>query len=309
MEKIKNKTEESIVEQKIDLQAGLAIVFTLIFWASAFAGIKVGLTAYSPGHLVLLRFLTASAVLLLYAFLVRMPFPEKKDIPQLLILGFIGITIYHLCLTFGEVKVAAGSASLLIASAPIFTAILAKFILKEGISLWGWAGILISFLGISLIVRGEGGAVSFEPATFLILLSAICTSIFFVFQKPLLKKYSALQFTAYAIWGGTLFLLIYIDGLLQNIKEAPLGATMAIVYMGIFPAALAYVTWAYALSRASATVMGSYLNVSPVIAIFIAWIWLGEIPTWLTLIGGSLALIGVVLVNVWGKENRGKHKK
>ena len=79
--------------------------------------------------------------------------------------------------------------------------------------------------------------------------------------------------------------------------------------MGIFPAALAYVTWAYALSRTPASVMGSYLNVSPVIAILIAWIWLGEIPTWLTLIGGSLALIGVVLVNVWGKESKGKNKR
>ena len=305
MNKTKNKTKENIVEQKIDLRAGIAIVATLIFWASAFAGIKVGLTAYSPGHLVLLRFLTASAVLLLYSFLVRMPFPEKKDIPQLFLLGFIGITVYHLSLTYGELKVAAGSASLLISSAPIFTAILAKIILKEDISVWGWVGILISFLGISLIVRGEGGAVSFEPATFLILLSAVCTSIFFVFQKPLLKKYSALQFTAYAIWGGTLFQLVYISGLLQNIKQAPLGATMTIVYMGIFPAALAYVTWAYALSRASASVMGSYLNISPVIAILIAWFWLGEIPTWLTLIGGSLALIGVVLVNVWGKEKQG----
>lgn len=188
MEKINNKTEENIAEQKIDLRVGIAIVATLIFWASTFAGIKVGLTAYNPGHLVLLRFLTASVVLLLYAFLVRMPFPDKKDIPILLLLGFIGITVYNLSLTYGEIKVAAGSASLLIASAPIFTAILAKFILKEDISIWGWVGILISFLGISLIVRGEGGAVSFEPAAFLILLSAICISTFFVFQKPLLKS-------------------------------------------------------------------------------------------------------------------------
>lgn len=308
MEKINNKTEENIAEQKIDLRVGIAIVATLIFWASTFAGIKVGLTAYNPGHLVLLRFLTASVVLLLYAFLVRMPFPDKKDIPILLLLGFIGITVYNLSLTYGEIKVAAGSASLLIASAPIFTAILAKFILKEDISIWGWVGILISFLGISLIVRGEGGAVSFEPAAFLILLSAICISTFFVFQKPLLKKYSALQFTAYVIWSGTLFQLVFIGGLLQNIKEAPFGATITIVYMGIFPAALAYVTWAYALSRAPVSVMGSYLNISPVIAMLIAWIWLGEIPTRLTLIGGSLALIGVALVNICGKANRGKIK-
>ena len=78
----------------------------------------------------------------MYAIITRMPLPEKRDIPMLLFLGFIGITIYHLALTFGEVKVTAGSASLLIASAPIFTAILAIFILKERISVWGWIGVL-----------------------------------------------------------------------------------------------------------------------------------------------------------------------
>ncbi|MEA2088195.1 MAG: DMT family transporter, partial [Candidatus Caldatribacteriota bacterium] len=128
----------------IDFRILMAITFTLIFWASAFAGIRVGLKAYSPGNLVLLRFLTASIVLLVYAIITRMPLPERKDLPAIFFLGFIGITVYHLALTYGELKVTAGSASLLIASAPIFTAILAMFILKEKIKIWGWIGILIS---------------------------------------------------------------------------------------------------------------------------------------------------------------------
>lgn len=200
---VTNNRKEKI-KKKIDFRVGLAIVSTLLFWASAFAGIKVGLEDYNPGNLVLLRFLTASVVLLFYAFMIRMPLPEIKDIPNLLLLGFIGITIYHLSLTYGELKVSAGSASLLIGSAPVFTVFLAIIFLKERLSVWGWVGVLLGFFGISLIVRGEGSSISFEPATFLVLLSAICTSIFFVFQKPFLKKYSPLQFTAYAIWGGDL---------------------------------------------------------------------------------------------------------
>jgi len=137
----------------IDFRIIMAITVTLIFWASAFAGIRAGLKAYSPGNLVLFRFLTASIVLL----------------------GFIGITVYHLALTFGELKVTAGSASILIASAPIFTAILAMFILKEKINTWGWTGIVISFLGVSLVAIGEGEGVRFEPAALLILLAAIST--------------------------------------------------------------------------------------------------------------------------------------
>jgi drug/metabolite transporter (DMT)-like permease len=296
-----NKDLKRIPEKKIDLPVVLAIAVTLIFWASAFAGIKVGLKAYNPGDLVLLRFLTASVALFVYAFITRMSLPEKKDIPMLLFLGFIGITVYHLALTYGELKVTAGSASLLIASAPVFTAVLAMFILKEKISVWGWAGVFLSFFGIGLVAIGEGSSVSFEPAAFLIILSAVSTSFFFVLQKPYLKKYSPLQFTAYAIWGGTLFQLVFLGGLFEKILVAPLESTLAIVYMGIFPAALAYVSWAYVLSRIPASVAGSYLYLSPVLAIFIAWIWLSEVPTFLSLIGGCLALTGVIIVNIWGK--------
>jgi drug/metabolite transporter (DMT)-like permease len=97
--------EEKQEKVSIDFRIIMAIAFTLIFWASAFAGIRAGLKAYSPGNLVLFRFLTASIVLLVYAIITRMPLPEKKDLPVIFFLGFIGITVYHLALTYGELKV------------------------------------------------------------------------------------------------------------------------------------------------------------------------------------------------------------
>lgn len=278
-----------------------ALGVTLVFWASAFAGIRAGLEAYAPGHLALFRFLVASAVLVGYAALTRMRMPEVRDLPAILLLGFLGITVYHVALAYGEVSVTAGAASLLIASGPVFTAFLANVFLGERLNVWGWLGIAVSFLGVALVALGEGEGVRFDQGAFLILLAAFSTSLYFVFQKPYLKKYNALQFTSYTIWSGTFFMLAFLPGLAHSIQVAPLDATLAVVYLGVFPAALAYVTWTYALSRAPASIATSFLYLSPVLAILIAWLWLGEIPLVLSMVGGFLTLLGVVLTNTRGR--------
>lgn len=289
------------MRSRADTRTLIAIGVTLFFWASAFAGIRVGLSAYAPGHLALFRFLVASAVLAVYAVVIRMPLPQVRDLPVILLLGFLGITVYHVALSHGEVTVTAGAASLLIGSGPVFTALLATLFLGERLKVWGWLGIAISFSGVALIALGEGEGVRLDPGAFLILLAALATSLYFVFQKPYLKKYSALQFAAYTIWAGTLFMLIYLPGLASGVRSAPLGATLAVVYLGVFPAALAYVTWTYALSRSPASIAASFLYLSPVLATLIAWVWLREVPAVLSLAGGGLSLCGVVLVNTRGR--------
>ncbi len=285
----------------IDAPALAAMVTTIVFWAAAFAAIRAGLVAYGPGHLALLRFLIASVVLAAYGAFTGMRLPRLKDVPPIAALGLIGITGYHVPLSFGEITVTAGAASLLIASSPVFTALFATSLLKERLKVWGWAGILISFGGAALIAVGEGEAMGFDVNALLILVAAVCTAFYSVLQKPLFTRYSPLEFTAYAIWAGTFFMLVFAPGLFETVQTAPLDATLAIVFLGIFPAALSYVTWSYTLSRAPASKAATSLYLIPAMAILIAWGWLGEVPSIISLIGGGVALGGVIMVNTLGR--------
>jgi drug/metabolite transporter (DMT)-like permease len=288
----------------------LAIAGVLLLWSSAFAGIRAGLRltpagtlgagGYGPGELALLRFGTASAVLALYALAIRMRLPALADLPRICLASVLGISIYHVALNFGEVTVHAGAASLLIAAGPVFTALLSVLFLQERLTRTGWGGILLAFAGVALIALSGGGGLRFTPGALLILLAAAVAAAHSILSKQCLRRYAALEFTSYVIWTGTLPLLIFVPGLLRQLPVAAPAATFAVIYLGIFPAAIAYVLWNHALSRMPASLLSSFLYLSPVLAIFIAWLWLGEVPTPLTFLGGAIAIAGVVLVQTKG---------
>ncbi len=274
-----------------------ALAATVLLWASAYAGIRVGLAEYGPGQVALFRLLTASVVLALYALLTRMRLPEARDLPAVLLLGFLAFTVYHAALNFGERTVGAGAAGVLIATAPVITALLAAGFLREMIKPLGQFGMGLSFAGAALISVDEGRGFSLDPGAFLILLSAVCVSVYFVFQKPYLEKYGALAFTTYTIWAGTLFALIYLPGLVAQVGAASADVTLTMVYLGVFSTAVAYVTYAYAFSRMDASVAASFLYLVPVLAYLIAWGWIGETPSLMSVVGGVIVLAGVFLVN------------
>jgi drug/metabolite transporter (DMT)-like permease/GNAT superfamily N-acetyltransferase len=287
-----------------DPKAVAAALTTLVVWSSAFAGISVVVGpggGYGPGQAALLRFLVASTTMALVAVVTRMRLPRLKDLPIIAAAAIFGITLYHLGFTFGETKVSAGAAALIIASGPIWTALLAIAFLGERLNRWGWAGVALAFSGVTAIAFGEGGGFHFQPMALLVLGASISTAIYFVIGKKPLRTYSSLQFTSYVIWIGTVPMLFFLPGLLRQLPVAPVSSTWTIVFLGVFPGALAYFLWSYALARMPASTTASFLYAQPVLATFVSWVWQGVVPAPVTLAGGALALLGVVLVQTKGR--------
>ncbi|MDX1901046.1 MAG: DMT family transporter [Gammaproteobacteria bacterium] len=276
----------------------IALASAILLWASAFVGIRAGLESYSPGGLALLRFMIASICMLIIQ--TRLPMRTRvswRDRGLLLLIGMFGLGVYNITLNQGEIQVASGIASFIISQSPVVTLVLAILFLGETLSSRMVIGMSISIFGVGLIALGETKSFGLNIGVFYILIATFAGGIYSVVQKPFLKKYHAIEVTAWIIWGATLFLMIWLPNMLTEIKTATFAATAWIVYLGIFPAALGYIAWSYGLKDIPASSAANALYFLPIVATFLGWIILGEVPVLLSLLGGFIALFGVWIVN------------
>jgi drug/metabolite transporter (DMT)-like permease len=278
----------------------LIALLAVVLWGSAPVAIRVALTGYGPGQLAALRFVIATLVLVGYGVSTGLARPSRQDSGHLVLAGIVGITIYNVVLNYGLKTVSAGAASFLVASTPIWTALLAVIFLHERLNWIGWTGIAISFLGIGWIARQRGHGLEFSPGAIFIGLNAVGYGVYMILQKRLLARLSPLAFTTYAFIAGTILLLPFGGGWMTAVRSASMQATLALLYLGVFPAAIANVAWAWAMRNVPAARISSFLYLMPIATILIGWAWIDEVPTLSIWIGGTLALLGVLLVNVWG---------
>jgi len=281
--------------QRLDGRTAAAAGVAIVIWSSAFAAIAYGLKAFTPAELSLLRFLIASAVLIVPVALGAIRLPPLRDWPAIMLLGFAGITLYQLTLGYALTRMSVGAAAVVIALAPGVTAALAAFRLGERISRSTLIGLAISFGGVVLITVGSGRDLKFEPMTLLALVAVLATSFYFVWQKPLLARTSTAGFTVASIFAGTLGLIPFGLDLPAKIATVSHAQLWSAAYLGIAPTIFGYFLWNFALSRAPAAKVSSFMYVQPLVASVIAWAWLGQVPTMLTAVGGVLAIGGVVL--------------
>jgi drug/metabolite transporter (DMT)-like permease len=271
-----------------------AALVTVVLWASAFVGIRAAGEDISPGPLTLGRLLVAAVVLGLLVAARRDALPPRADLGRLLACGLLWLAGYNVLLNAAEQRIDAGTASMLVNVGPVLIALLAGLLLHEGFPRPLLVGCAIAFAGavvIGLASAEQGVDAGWGAA--LCLAAAVAYSGGVVAQKPLLERTSALQITFLACVIGAAACLPFAGTLADEARAAPASSLAWTVYLGVFPTAIGFTTWAYALRRTSAGKMGATTYLVPPVAILMAWALLGETPPALALLGGVLCLVGV----------------
>ena len=281
-----------------DTIAMFAIGVTIVAWASAFPAIRAGLEAFGPLELGAVRFAIAAVPSALFLLWMRPALPAWAEVWRFVFGGLGFVALYTAFLNYGELTVSAGAASFIINVSPIITAALAMMLLGERFSAYAWAGTALSFAGIGIIALGEGEGLSLDRGALFILASALLTSANTIVQKPLFARHKPLTVSAANMVIGALFLLPFLPAGIAQLETAPADGIAAAIYLGIVPSLVAYGSWAVALSRLPASRASNFLYAVPPVATIIGFVWLGEVPGALGIVGGLLALAGVAIVNL-----------
>ena len=225
---------------------------------------------------------------------------DRSDWPKLLLLGFCGVSVYHLALNYGEQHVSADLASLIVASMPVMVALLSRAVLHEEVNTTRWVGIGIALAGVLvLILLGTGGvnlhAESLTGAA-VVVLAPTAWAVYTVVSKPLVAKYGPLRLTMLAMVTGTVLLApVGIPASLRDMGNLTGSDWGWLAFLAFGCSTYAYTVWFYALGKMPASSLAPWVYFVPGSAIVWAAIVLGEGITPFLVLGGAMVLGGVIL--------------
>ena len=273
-----------------------ALGVTLVLWSSAFVAIRHLGHDVTPGALSLGRLLVASLALTVLLLRSRRSRLSRDEVLLLLLCGVAWFGIYNVALNDSERRIDAATAAMLVQVGPIVVALLAALFLGERLTGWLLAGIGVAFGGVVVIgsaMRGEGGAN--VNGVLLALLAAVTYAIGVVSQKVLLRRLSGLEVVCYACWIGVVVCLPWSGDLVGVVRHGDAADLGWIAYLGLFPTALAFSLWAFALRHTDAGKQAITTFLVPGITALMAWALLEEVPPVLAFLGGALCIVGVVV--------------
>lgn len=274
-------------------------------WGASFIATKIALRDVSPATVVWLRFLIGSLILGLTMFIRRQAaLPSMRDLAYFAVLGFIGITFHQWLQSTGLVTAQASTTAWIVATTPVFIALLGWIFLKEYLGWWGVLGIVLATFGVLLVVSaGEISSIGLgefgTPGDFLILISAVNWAVFSILSRKGLQTHPVMRMLFYIMAFGWLFstpLFIASSGPTE-ISNLTLQGWLSIAFLGIFASGLAYIFWFDALHILPTTQVGAFLYLEPIVAVIVAAAVLSEPVLLISLFGGLIILIGVWLVN------------
>ncbi|HEY6396825.1 MAG TPA: DMT family transporter [Solirubrobacteraceae bacterium] len=283
-------------ERTEDAPALAAALLAVLLWASAFVAIRYVDRWLAPGALALGRLLIGSLGLGVVVLIRREPLPGPRVMARIALCGLLWFGMYNVVLNEAELRVDAGTTALLVNTGPIIIAILAGPLLKEGFPPRLLLGCLVSFGGAALIAAAASGTGAQGGwGAVLCVVAALAYAGGVIAQKPALRSASALSVTWLACTVGAVCCLPYAPELVTQVGRGQASTVGWVIYLGLAPTAVGFVSWAYALSRTTAGRMGSTTYLVPPVTVLLGWVLLGEVPPALALPGGLACLAGVAI--------------
>ncbi len=296
----------------MNTKAIIKALFAVIVWGASFVATKVSLQYADPVTVVWLRFSLGVWVLGL-AVVVNRQFilPTRKDLGYFALLGFLGITFHQWLQSTGLLTAQATTTAWIVATTPVFMALLGLIVLKENLALYQVTGIFLATLGVLLVVTkgdltvlttGKFGTIG----DFLVLISAINWAIFSTLSRSGLQRHPATRMMFFVMSFGWLFtsVLFFSTSGIWKISSIPWDGWVAILFLGIFCSGIAYIFWYDALKELPVAQTGAFLYLEPIVTVIVASIVLSEALLAASAIGGLTILVGVWLVNRPGKSPR-----
>ncbi|MDR0838821.1 MAG: DMT family transporter [Oscillospiraceae bacterium] len=279
---------------------------TILFWSLAYVFTRLALRYFSAFSLGFLRYLVASCAMLAVALITKMKPPKKADIPWFAASGALGFFLYMIFFNKGTETVTAATGSVVIATVPVITALLARVIYREKLSRRKWLAIAVEFSGVVVLTLLDG-SLTVSPGLLLLFLAALSLAAYNLLQRRLTSSYSALRTSAFGIFAGTILLAVFAPAAASEALAAPPVQLFYVAVLGVFSSAAAYAAWSQAFAKAANTSsVSNYMFVTPFLTSLLGFLLAGETPALSTVTGGAIILLGMLIFNLSPRAPAGK---